>query len=97
VAHTAGFVSGVGYGTVLPEMWPLIQSSIDDVVTVPLAEVARTIRDLAMSAHVVAEGAGALAAAGARGGRYSGRNVCAVISGGNLDATLLAAILDERA
>jgi threonine dehydratase len=97
VAHTAGFVSGVGYGTVLPEMWPLIQSSIDDVVIVPLAEVARAIRDLAMSAHVVAEGAGALAAAGARGSGYSGRNVCAVISGGNLDASLLAAILDERA
>jgi threonine dehydratase len=95
VAHAPGFVSGVGYGTVLPEMWPLIQSCVDEVVTVPLAEVARAIRDLALGAHVVAEGAGALAVAAARGGRYPGRNVCAVISGGNLDAQLLAAILGD--
>jgi threonine dehydratase len=96
VAHDPGFVSGVGYGTVLAEMWPLIQRSIDDVITVSLADVARAIRDLAMDAHVVAEGAGAIAAAAARTDRYAGRNVCAVISGGNLDAQLLARILEER-
>jgi threonine dehydratase len=92
----AGFVSGVGFGSVLPEMWPLIQSMIDDVVTVPLEQVARTIKTLAEQAHVVAEGAGALAVAGASTERYQGYRACAVVSGGNIDARVLAAILEDR-
>src|SRR5580692_9313413 len=32
--HAPGFVSGVGVGSVLPEMWPLVSSLIDDVITV---------------------------------------------------------------
>jgi threonine dehydratase len=49
-----------------------------------------------MRAHIVAEGAGALPVAAALAGHYPERNVCAVVSGGNIDARLLAAILDER-
>ena len=92
-AHDAGFVSGVGYGLVLPEMWPLLRSVIDDVVTVPLAEVAQTIKLLAESNRIVAEGAGAISVAAALSGRYAQAKVCAVVSGGNIDSDVLAAIL----
>jgi threonine dehydratase len=64
---------------------------------VSLAEVAAAIKVLVESNRVVAEGAGAVSVAAALSGRYSETNVCAVVSGGNLDAALLAAILEDRA
>jgi len=92
-AHDAGFVSGVGYGAVLPEMWPLLRAMIDEVLSVPLVQVAQTIKLLAENNRIVAEGAGALSVAAALAARYSQSNVCAVISGGNIDGNVLAAIL----
>ena len=92
-AHDAGFVSGVGYGSVLPEMWPLVKSMVDEVVTVSLAQVAQTIKLLAEHNRIVAEGAGALSVAAALAAQYSPSKVCAVISGGNIDSDVLAAIL----
>jgi threonine dehydratase len=91
--HDAGFVSGVGYGSVLPEMWPLVRSMVDEVVTVPLAQVSQTIKLLAEHNRIVAEGAGALSVAAALAAQYSPSKVCAVISGGNIDSDVLAAIL----
>jgi threonine dehydratase len=96
-AHEAGFVSGIGFGTVLPEMWPLLKSLIDDVVTVSLAQVADAIRLLAENNHIIAEGAGAVSVAAALAGEYTQTKVCAVISGGNIDGESLASILRGRA
>ena len=88
-----GFVSGVGYGSVLPEMWPLVSAMVDEVVTVSLDEVAAAIRAMATGNHVIAEGAGAVSVAAALFGAHNHRKICAVVSGGNIDATLLAKIL----
>lgn len=93
VPHDAGFVNGVGYGTVLPEMWPLASAMIDGVITVSLAEVAAAIKTLAEQHRVVAEGAGAVSVAAALSGRYEPRTVCAVVSGGNIDSRILTTIL----
>jgi threonine dehydratase len=93
VAHDAGFVSGIGYGSVLPEMWPLLRAMIDEVVTVSLTQVAQTIRLLAENNRIVAEGAGAVSVAAALAAQYSHSKVCAVISGGNIDSELFAKIL----
>jgi threonine dehydratase len=92
-SHEAGFVSGVGFGTVLPEMWPLAKSMIDEVITVSLAQVARAMRLLAEHNRIVAEGAGAVSVAAALSAQYAETKVCAVISGGNIDGEVLAAIL----
>lgn len=92
-AHEAGFVSGVGYGSVLPEMWPLSRAMIDEVITVSLAQVAQTIKLLAENNRIVAEGAGAISVAAALSGRYRQTKVCAVVSGGNIDGDVFAAIL----
>ena len=88
-----GFVTGVGFGSVLPEMWPVTSRLIDDTLTVSLSEVVNAIRLLAESNKVVAEGAGAIPVAAALANRHRFKNVCAVVSGGNLDPTLLAKIL----
>jgi threonine dehydratase len=95
-SHDAGFVSGVGFGTVLPEMWPLAKSMIDEVITVSLAQVAQAIRLLAENNRIVTEGAGALSVAAALAAQYAETKVCAVISGGNIDGEVLAAILQDR-
>lgn len=92
-AHYAGFVSGVGYGEVLPEMWPLLRTVIDEVLTVSLAQVAQAIKLLAESNRIVAEGAGAISVAAALSGHYAHTRVCAVVSGGNIDSDVLATIL----
>jgi threonine dehydratase len=96
VTHDAGFVSGVGYASVLPEMWPLARSMIDAVITVSLAQVAQTIKLLAENNRIVAEGAGAISVAAALAAQYSHSKVCAVISGGNIDSALFAGILSGQ-
>jgi len=88
-----GFVSGVGFHTLLPEMWPLCRELIDGALTVSLAEVAGAIRVLAEGNKVIAEGAGAVPVAAALSGRHPYRRVCAVVSGGNLGNEALTTIL----
>ena len=84
-----GFVSGVGFGSVLPEMWPVANRLIDDTLTVSLNEVVGAIRLMAEKNKVVAEGAGAISVAAALSNRHRFGNVCAVVSGGNLDPALI--------
>jgi len=90
IDYRPSFVDGAGGPTLLPGMWERAQSVVDEAVPVPLDEVADAMRVLAARAHVVAEGAGALALAVAR--RREDRCVC-VVSGGNVDAAVLARVL----
>jgi threonine dehydratase len=84
------FVDGAGGPALLPSMWDRASGLVDEAVAVPLDEVAEAIRLLASRTRVVAEGAGALALAAAR--RREGTTVC-IVSGGNIDAAVLARIL----
>jgi threonine dehydratase len=92
-APDAGFISGVGFSTVLPEMWPLVSTYVDGAITVSIAEVVNAIRLMVEHNRVVAEGAGAIPVAAALSGRYEFSRVCAVVSGGNLDNGALTKIL----
>ncbi len=93
VTYTRSFVDGCGSKSVLAEMWPLVSRLLDGSIVVPQAEVAAAVRMLAERNRVVAEGAGALPVAAALTGRAGrGRLVC-VVSGGNIDSDVLAAIL----
>jgi threonine dehydratase len=69
----------------------LLRELLDDVVIVREAELRETLVRLALEEHVIAEGAGALALAAGR--RVAGKRKCAVVSGGNIDATVLAQLL----
>jgi threonine dehydratase len=84
------FVDGAGGPALLPSMWDRARGLVDEAVAVPLDEVAEAIRLLASRTRVVAEGAGALALAAAR--QREGTTVC-IVSGGNIDAAVLARIL----
>jgi threonine dehydratase len=89
----ATFISGAGAPTVLDEMWPLVRESIDETIVVPITGVADAIRMLFARNKIIAEGAGALALAGALAtDDKPGTTVC-VVSGGNIDAAVMASIL----
>lgn len=69
----------------------VLRALLDDVVIVREAELRETLVRLALEEHVIAEGAGALALAAGR--RVAGKRKCAVVSGGNVDASVLAKLL----
>ncbi|MES2255872.1 MAG: pyridoxal-phosphate dependent enzyme [Pseudomonadota bacterium] len=93
VTHTPSFVDGMGSSILLDEMWPLVRDVVDQAVCVSLGEIADAIRLLATKHHVIAEGAGAASLAAALSGRAGKGNIVCIISGGNIDATRLAAIM----
>lgn len=93
IDYVPSFVDGAGGRALLPTMWERARELVDAAVAVPLGEVAAAMRILVTRARVVAEGAGALALAAAlRGDAGEGRIVC-IVSGGNVDAAVLARVL----
>ena len=93
VNRTPTFVDGIGGRAVLSEMWAPVSRLISGSLVVRLAGVEAAIRLLAARCAIVAEGAGAAAvAAGLQQTGSPGRVVC-VVSGGNIDASVLARIL----
>jgi threonine dehydratase len=93
IDYTASFVDGIGARSVLPELWELASSLLAGSLVVSLAETAAAIRHLAARARIVAEGAGAAPVAAALSGRPSVEKIVCVVSGGNIDASVLARIL----
>jgi threonine dehydratase len=93
IDYTPSFVDGAGGRALLATMWEHARSLVDSAVSVPLGDVADAICRLASRARIVAEGAGALGPAAAlRGAAGEGRVVC-IVSGGNIDAAVLARVL----
>jgi threonine dehydratase len=88
------WVDGAGGRALLPGMWERAQELVDEAVAVPLAEVEEALRLLASRAHIVAEGAGALALATAL--RRDDRCV-GIVSGGNIDLPVYAGIVSRVA
>lgn len=74
----------------------IVRQLVDDVVLVSDAEVADAMRTLATSAKLVAEGGGAAATAAVTTGRVPlapGERVAAIVSGGNVDASLYSRVM----
>ena len=90
IEFTPSWVDGAGGRALLPGMWERARGLVDEAVAVPLEDAAEAVRLLASRAHVVAEGAGALALAAAL--RRDDRCVC-IVSGGNIDPEVLSRLL----
>jgi len=93
IDYRPSFVDGAGGRGLLPTMWERARELVDVAVAVPLADTAAAMRLLAARARIVAEGAGALALAAALAGAAGGGRVVCIVSGGNVDAAVLARIL----
>ena len=68
---------------------------LDEIVVVEEAEVVAALASLALHERVVAEGAGAVAVAALA--RVSGGRRAAIVSGGNIDASLLGGLIARAA
>jgi threonine dehydratase len=90
------FISGIGVGKVLDEMWPLVKDLLQGAVVASVEDIANTIRLLYERHRVIAEGAGAAPIAAALAGKGGTGKVVCVISGGNLDSQYLVDILQGR-
>ena len=81
--------------------FPLIQKYVDDVVTVEEEEIANAVLLLLEREKILAEGAGAAALAALVNHRiplikdHSAKKIVVVVSGGNIDVTLLARIIER--
>jgi threonine dehydratase len=81
--------------------FPLIQKYVDDIVTVEEEEIANAVLLLLEREKILAEGAGAAALAALVNRRiplikdHSAKKIVVVVSGGNIDVTLLARIIER--
>jgi threonine dehydratase len=94
IEFAPSWVDGAGGRGLLPGMWERARELVDEAVAVSLSDAEEAVRQLAARAHVVAEGAGALALAAAL--RRDDRCVC-IVSGGNIDPDVFARILSPAA
>ena len=74
---------------------PIVEQLVDDIVLVGEAAMEQAVQTLIEIEKTVAEGAGAAALAGLfeNKERFAGKRVCVLVSGGNIDARVLASIL----
>jgi threo-3-hydroxy-L-aspartate ammonia-lyase len=70
-----------------------LQNVLDDVITVSENEIRAAVRELAHRAHLVSEPSGAVALAAYRNGRTPNGRTVMVLSGGNIEPSLLREIL----
>lgn len=77
---------------------PIIREYVDEIIEVSDEEVAQGIFHCVQNSHLVVEGAGAAGVAALIAGKVEIRpdeTVCAVLCGGNIDANLLARVLEQ--
>jgi threonine dehydratase len=96
VPHIQSFVDGMGSTSVLAPMWPLMRETVDAAVCASFEQICDAIRLLAARHHVIAEAAGAAAVAAAVAGFAGKGNIVCIVSGGNIDAAKLGAILNGQ-
>jgi threonine dehydratase len=90
------FAEGVATGQPYELTFPALLEGLSGFVTVTDAEIAQSVRDLLSITHNLVEGAGAAGFAGVRklAPQLAGKRVGIVLSGGNLDTTMLRRILN---
>jgi len=93
VTRTTSFVDGIGSDRILPKMWPFARKLLDGTFTASVDEIAAAIRLLAERNCVIAEGAGACPVAVALAGKAGLGKVLCIVSGGNIDSSVLGNIL----
>ena len=78
--------------------YDLCSKYVDDVISVTDDQVATAILTLIEKQKMIAEGAGAVSLAALMFNKipdYKGKKVCCVISGGNIDVTILSRVIDR--
>ncbi|TMI29622.1 pyridoxal-phosphate dependent enzyme [Candidatus Bathyarchaeota archaeon] len=80
----------------MPEMWSLAKSLLQGSITVTLRETAAAVKLLIERNRIVAEGAGATSVAAALTGGTKSHKIVCVVSGGNIDSSVLIRIIQDE-
>lgn len=78
--------------------YDMVNQYVDGIVTVSDDEIALAILTLLEQQKLIAEGAGAVSVAAVLAGRIpdiDGKNVCCLVSGGNIDVTILSRVIER--
>ena len=78
--------------------YELVKKYVDGIVTVSDDEIALAILTLLEQQKLIAEGAGAVSVAAVIADKIpeiEGKNVCCLVSGGNIDVTILSRVIDR--
>ncbi len=87
---------GIAVKTPGDETFEICNHYLDDIVTVDDDEIAQTVLYLMERCKIVTEGAGAAAVAAIMGHKFACKGkVAAVLSGGNIDVTMLSRIIEK--
>ncbi|MCM1365049.1 MAG: threonine ammonia-lyase [Faecalibacterium sp.] len=78
--------------------YELVSKYVDEIVTVSDDEIALAILTLLEQQKLISEGAGAVPVAAVLAGKIpdiEGKNVCCLVSGGNIDVTILSRVIER--
>jgi threonine dehydratase len=93
---TAGTIAdGLRVQRLGEKTWPHIRAYVDDIVTVTEDQMLDAMRRVVAEAHLVAEPSGAASIAGSFAHSADNAASVAVLSGGNVEPALLAAVMAE--
>ena len=89
---------GIAVKTPGNNTFELVKQYVDGIVTVSDDEIALAILTLLEQQKLIAEGAGAVPVAAVMAGKIpdiEGKNVCCLLSGGNIDVTILSRVIER--
>ena len=96
VDYQPSWVDGIGAKAVFPQMFERARNLINGSLVADLNSVAEALRLLVTHNHIVAEGAGACPVACAVSGKAGTGKIVCIVSGGNIDASKLARVLNRE-
>ncbi|MCT7588304.1 threonine ammonia-lyase [Aliarcobacter butzleri] len=96
-ASVKTIADGIAVRDVTPKLLDLVLEYVDEVVEVSDNEIANAILFLLEKHKLMVEGAGAVSVAAIMHDKVdiSNKKVCAVVSGGNIDVTMLSLIIEK--
>ncbi|MCT7561400.1 threonine ammonia-lyase [Aliarcobacter butzleri] len=96
-ASVKTIADGIAVRDVTPKLLDLILEYVDEIVEVSDNEIANAILFLLEKHKLMVEGAGAVSVAAIMHDKVdiSNKKVCAVVSGGNIDVTMLSLIIEK--
>jgi threonine dehydratase len=95
VDYQPSWVDGIGAKAVFPRMFEQARQLINGSLVADLNSIARALRLMITHNHVVAEGAGACPVACALSGAAGTGKIVCIVSGGNIDFSRLARLLND--
>jgi threonine dehydratase len=98
VERASTIADGIAVAKVGRHTFPIVQKYIDDIVTVNEEEIANAVMILLEREKTLAEGSGASGFAALYNHKISGlegKRVAVIVTGGNIDITILAKILER--